>query len=240
MSLFVYPLISQIYVKQEINQTIDNFDTVIDNVSDGSYNEARSSGKIDDDGYVVDDNNNRISIQPVVFEKDLKRLLQDSLNYNAQLKDSQNISNKTSFNAAVLNLDSYGLHDGMYCYLKIEAIDLKLPVYLGSSEQNMSYGAVHLANTSLPIGGESTNAVIAAHTGYIGKIFFDNLKKLSSGDKVTVVNYFDTIIYTVTDVKIIGSTYTSDIYIQKGKDMLTLITCANQGKERLEVICERT
>ena len=57
---------------------------------------------------------------------------------------------------------------------------MRLPIYLGANSSNMSYGAAHMSATSLPIGGKNTNAVLAGHTGYIGRIFFDNLRNLKS------------------------------------------------------------
>ena len=46
--------------------------------------------------------------------------------------------------------------------------------------------------------------------------------------------------YRVISKKEITDTYTNDIYIEKGKDLLTLITCASRGKARYEVVCERS
>ena len=66
----------------------------------------------------------------------------------------------------------------------------------------MSYGAAHMSATSLPIGGKNTNAVLAGHTGYIGRIFFDNLRNLKIGDWVSITNYWDTLNYKVVETKV--------------------------------------
>ena len=72
-----------------------------------------------------------------------------------------------------------------------------------------------------------------------GRIVFDYLPQLSEGDIVSVTTYFDTLDYRVVAKKEITATETNDLYILKGKDLLTLITCARMGKSRYEVICER-
>ena len=65
----------------------------------------------------------------------------------------------------------------------------------------MAWGSAHLYHTSLPLGGESTNTVIAGHTGYFGRTAFDYLPQLSEGDIVSVTTYFDTLNYRVAAKK---------------------------------------
>ena len=50
-------------------------------------------------------------------------------------------------------------------YVTIPRIKVKLPVYHGTSEGVLQIAAGHLAGTSLPVGGETTHAVISGHTG---------------------------------------------------------------------------
>ena len=89
-------------------------------------------------------------------------------------------------------MSRYGLNN-LYGYLSAPSIDLYLPVYLGANDSMMSYGAAHLSGTSLPIDEKNTNVAIAGHTGYIGRIFFDNIKRLDLGDTVSFTNYWETI-----------------------------------------------
>ena len=107
----------------------------------------------------------------------------------------------------------------------------------------MSCGAAHLAGTSLPVDQNNTNAALAGHTDYIGRIFFDNIRKLEIGDTVTIDNYWETIRYRVIDYKVVAPDETSDIYIREGRQLLTLITCIYAGDpenfDRYLVICEK-
>ncbi|MBR4078037.1 MAG: class C sortase, partial [Oscillospiraceae bacterium] len=101
-------------------------------------------------------------------------------------------------------LTEYGLEDNIFGVIAIPKLEVNLPIYLGASDQNMANGAVHLSQTSLPIGGKSTNAVIAAHRGWNGASYFLNIHKLAAGDTVTVTNLWETLTYEVTEIKLIA------------------------------------
>lgn len=58
---------------------------------------------------------------------------------------------------------------GIMGYVTIPRIKVKLPVYHGTSEGVLQIAAGHLAGTSLPVGDETTHAVISGHTGLPGE-----------------------------------------------------------------------
>ena len=237
LSLFAYPNVSKQVIQKKNDEIIEQFDEITDDVQDGDREEAIEDGVINEDGYMIDDSGEILSDYPVVFQKDLDRLYEDSVAYNEALKDRQDLD--VDFSNAALDLTNYGIYDGVYGYINAPAIGLNVPIYLGASDGNMAWGGSHLMNTSLPLGGESTNTVIAGHTGYFGMVVFDYIPSLSVGDTVSVTTYFDTLDYRVISKKEITATDTNDVYIVKGKDLLTLITCARMGKSRYEVVCER-
>ena len=74
--------------------------------------------------------------------------------------------------------------------------------------------------------------MLAAHTGYIGRVFFDYIRYLNIGDEITITNFWDTLSYRVTDKQIYKKYESSNCYITDGKDFLTLITCAHGGADR--------
>lgn len=237
LSLFAYPNVSKQVIQKKNDEIIEQFDEITDDVQDGDREEAIEDGVINEDGYMIDDSGEILSDYPVVFQKDLDRLYEDSVAYNEALKERQDLD--VDFSNAALDLTNYGIYDGVYGYINAPAIGLNVPIYLGASDGNMAWGGSHLMNTSLPLGGESTNTVIAGHTGYFGMVVFDYIPSLNIGDTVSVTTYFDTLDYRVISKKEITATETNDIYIVKGKDLLTLITCARMGKSRYEVACER-
>lgn len=139
-------------------------------------------------------------------------------------------------------LRDYGVEDEIIGVLEIPALELVMPVYLGASDSHLATGAAVLGNTSAPIGGMSTNCVIAGHRGWHGADYFRHMDRLQVGDMVTVTNLWETLTYTVVDIQIIQPHEVEKIKIQPGRDLLTLITChpyASGGRQRLLVYCER-
>lgn len=99
-----------------------------------------------------------------------------------------------------------------------------------------------MSQTSLPIGGENTNCVIAGHRGWNGFPYFRYITDLKQGDRVTIQNPWETLKYEVVETKIIAPNDIEEIHIQEGRELLTLLTChpyASGGKQRYLVICER-
>ncbi|MCD8025551.1 MAG: class C sortase [Clostridiales bacterium] len=237
----LFPRMSNFIGKLIAAVEADEFDERIANIADGSYEDALNNGEIDDEGYPIDEDGNRTSDNPLYFQADLDRLLEDSLAYNENLKVNQNklLVSNYSYTQASLNLADYGIYNGIYGYVSTPTIDMKLPIYLGANNSTMSYGAAHLTYTSQPTRGESTNTVLAGHTGYIGRIFFDNLRNLQIGDEVTVTNYWETLEYEVVRTEVHAPDEAQGIFITEGEDMLTMLTCINGGSSRYYVICER-
>lgn len=259
LGFLLFPTVSNFFGQQRANETIETFnqtrqhiipkdeetdtpDPVIKQVTSKRFQDALAKGEVDSEGYVLDDNGNRASGSPIVFEYDLDALHRDSLAYNESLINNQGTVDTTDYASAALDMSRYGLSN-FYCYLSAPAIDLYLPVYLGANDAMMSCGAAHLAGTSLPVDQNNTNAALAGHTDYIGRIFFDNIRKLEIGDTVTIDNYWETIRYRVIDYKVVAPDETSDIYIREGRQLLTLITCIYAGDpenfDRYLVICEK-
>lgn len=235
IALALYPTLSKSITQRECSKETKTFDKITENYKEGSFKDALDKGIINEEGYPTDSADEL----PVLFKEDVERMLKDSKDYNNQIKDEQNIYHSSDFEYSALFLPNYGIHNGMYGYLSAKSINLTLPIYLGATEGNMRVGATHLYMTSLPIGGIGTNAVIAGHTGYIGKTFFDNIGNLNIGDEIVIKNYFGTLKYKVCMIKNVESYDIQDIYIDKSKDLVTLVTCSNGGTTRLLVICER-
>ena len=141
------------------------------------------------------------------------------------------------------DLTAYGIEDEILGVLEIPAMELTMPVYLGASDAHLSAGAAVLGNTSVPIGGDNTNCVIAGHRGWKGADYFRHIDRLEAGDTVKLTNLWETLTYTVADIQIIQPHQIERIKIQQGRDLLTLLTChpyASGGRQRYVVYCERT
>lgn len=115
--------------------------------------------------------------------------------------------------------------EGQMGTVDIPCIDCHLPIYHGASEEMLEKGAVHLATTSFPIGGESTHAVISAHTALPGKLLFDKLTDVKIGDTFSVTVLGDNLTYEVFDIDVVLPNDTEKLKVVKGEDLITLTTC---------------
>lgn len=165
-----------------------------------------------------------------------------SLTYNRKIYQERQSSFKDAWtytqNPVVLD----GVKDQRFGYIEIPAMNLKLPLYIGASDKNMERGAAVLGGTSMPIGGNNTNSVIAGHRGYKGMPYFKEIETLKTGDRLYIRNPWETLIYLVESIKIIDAYDTDSVKIQEGRDMITLITChpyRSHGKYRYLVYCVR-
>ena len=164
--------------------------------------------------------------------------------YNRQLyKEKQcNLTGLEACETPAADLTAYGIEDEVIGVLEIPAMELTMPVYLGASDAHLAAGAAVLGNTSAPIGGNSTNCVIAGHRGWKGADYFRYIDRLQVGDTVKLTNLWETLTYTVAGIQIIQPHEVDKIKIQPNRDLLTLLTChpyASGGRQRYVVYCER-
>lgn len=153
------------------------------------------------------------------------------------------LSDPWSYQQPSFVLEEYGLTDEVFGVISIPRLDLELPLYLGASKEHLSDGAAVLSQTSIPIGGNNTNCVIAGHRGWYGASYFLHIDRLQPGDEVIITNLWESLHYTVAETKTIQPNDVEAIHIQENRELLTLLTChppASGGKERLLVFCERT
>lgn len=152
------------------------------------------------------------------------------------------LSHSGAYQASIFALTNCGLPDEKFGVISIPKLELEMPLYLGATDENMANGAAVLSETSIPIGGTNTNAVIAGHRGWGGASYFRYITDLTLGDEVTITNLWETLHYQVVGTKIIEPHEIENILIQPGRDMVTLLTChpyASGGKQRYLVYCER-
>lgn len=170
-------------------------------------------------------------------------LYQELQAYNQSLiANGQTLTDAWDYEQAPITVEHMP-SDAIIGYIEIPDMDVRLPLLLGASEENMAKGATVMSQTSMPIGGESTNCVIAGHRGYRGSPYFRNIQRLQVGSAVYVTNPWETLEYTVMEIQIILPSDLDAILIQPGQDMVTLLTChpyASQGEYRYVVYCQRT
>ena len=163
--------------------------------------------------------------------------------YNARIfaEGQSGMTDPWVYEQSGVELADYGVEDDVAAVIEIPSMSVELPVYLGATEDNMTKGAVHLGETSMPIGGENTNCVIAAHRGYRGIPMFQYIEDVQVGDPVILTNLWETLVYRVSEIKVIDPSDIREILIRPGEDMVTLFTCHpyTHNYQRYVVLCTR-
>ena len=135
------------------------------------------------------------------------------------------------------------MEDGIMCYLEIPKLNLKLPVYHGTSEEVLKKGVGHLEMTALPIGGENRRSVLTGHRGLPQAELFTRLDEMKTGDEFYLHVLDEIHAYKVKETKTVKPEQLQELTIMpQGEDLVTLVTCTPYGMNthRLLVTGERT
>lgn len=125
-------------------------------------------------------------------------------------------------------------NDGVMGYVSIPKINVKLSIYHGTADDVLQTGIGHLNGTKLPIGGESTHSVLAAHRGLPSARLFTDIDQLERGDMFYVHVLDETLAYQVDQIldmvdKDDSETLQKALQIEEGQDHVTLFTCTPYG-----------
>lgn len=170
---------------------------------------------------------------------DFQKEWQEAKNFNETILENNVFAdvfgqkNKESENNAynqVLNVN----HDGIMGYLSIPEINLKLAIYHGTSDDVLQTGVGHMNGSKLPIGGESTHCVLAAHRGLPSAELFTNIDQLQTGDKFYIHVLDQVLAYKVDQIlpmvdKDDQKTLKEALSIHEGQDEVSLFTCTPYG-----------
>ena len=228
LGFFLYPYAQGALIDREIKDTAEDFHSRVE-------------------VQPTTDNGNTVIIDTTKPTEEIlyPTLWTEMLTYNETIytEGQSGLSCAYDYQKPSFTLKDYGLEDEVFGVISIPAMELNMPIFLGATEKHMADGAAHMSQTSLPIGGNNTNCVIAGHRGYGGASYFRYIEKLRIGDSVTITNLWETLEYRVVQIKIIYPNEVKEILIQENRDLLTLLTChpyASGGKQRYLVICERS
>lgn len=110
-------------------------------------------------------------------------------------------------------------------FVNVPQINQEIPVYAGTSDDILNKGAGHLEGTSLPVGGESTHAVVTAHRGLPRAKLFRELDRLEVGDIFYFQNIETTLAYEVDQILVVEPWDFEHVLVVDGMDYMTLLTC---------------
>lgn len=119
--------------------------------------------------------------------------------------------------------------DGIMGYLEVPAVDISLMMAHGTSDEVLAQYAGHIEQTSLPVGGENTHAVLTTHTGMSTARLFTDLINVEAGDKFYIYVLDETLTYQVDQIKVILPEEVDQLRIVPGEDYVTLLTCTPYG-----------
>lgn len=226
MGILLYPAINNYYTGKRMESSVESFHGTSPTESGTDSTEATQAAQ---------------KTEPPTPYPELLEMLEA---YNRELyeDDQSKLSSLAATEQPGVLFSVSGQTGDVFGVLSIPKLEMEMPLYLGATEAHMAEGAAQLGQTSIPIGGENTNAVIAGHRGYNGAPYFRYVPELQIGDSVNITNLWGTLHYRVVETKIIQPNDIDAIKIQSGRDLITLLTChpyASGGKQRFLVICER-
>ena len=157
------------------------------------------------------------------------KLWNEAVAYNAKLAETgiqwtMTDEEKKQYNEYLKVDDS-----GIMGYIDIPVIDCSLPIYHGTDESVLQIAIGHIEGSSLPVGGAGSHCVISGHRGLPSARLFTDLDKLVEGDIFILHTLDATLTYEVDQIRIVEPTDLSDLQIEEGKDLCTLVTCTPYG-----------
>ena len=176
-------------------------------------------------GVVINDYSSEVASNPVNKNENL---IEEARNYNNGLSTVNIVDaftnpkeNESEEYKSILNIND----NGMMGYLDIPKIDIKVPIYHGTSNEVLQKGVGHLEGSSFPVGGESAHSVLSAHSGLPSARLFTDLNQLKVGDMFYIYILDQVFAYKVDQVLVVEPADVDALDLQKGEDYVTLVTC---------------
>lgn len=166
-------------------------------------------------------------------EKDYAEELERAAEYNTYLTGFSNLSmaatmekgDESSLYESLMNINE----DGIMGSIKIPSINVNLPIYHGTREDTLLEGVGHYEGSSLPIGGESTHAILTGHRGLPSAKLFTDLDRLEVGDVFYIKVLGEILEYQIDQIETVLPSEVNSLSITPGEDYVTLVTCTPYG-----------
>ena len=205
LGIMIYPTVSNQWNTYRQNKLISNYEKIVDDMSDEDFSQEQQNAQAF---------NETISGNNVFADV-----------FGEKPKDSEN----SEYNR-VLNMNN----DGIMGYISIPEINIKLAIYHGTSDDVLQTGVGHINGSKLPIGGESTHCVLAAHRGLPSAELFTDIDQLQTGDKFYLHILDKVLAYEVDQIlpmvdKDDHQTLQNALSITEGQDYVSLFTCTPYG-----------
>ena len=205
LGIMIYPTVSNQWNTYRQNKLISNYEKIVDDMSDEDFSQEWQNAQAF---------NETISGSNVFADV-----------FGEKSKDSE----YSEYNR-VLNMNNGGIMG----YISIPEINIKLAIYHGTSDDVLQTGVGHINGSKLPIGGESTHCVLAAHRGLPSAELFTDIDQLQTGDKFYLHILDKVLAYEVDQIlpmvdKDDHQTLQNALSITEGQDYVSLFTCTPYG-----------
>jgi len=117
----------------------------------------------------------------------------------------------------LINRPIYG---SQYAMLKIESIDISLPIFFGESFSTLKSGIGQDSRSYFP--GEGGSIIYMGHNF---KTFLRRLPEASIGDTILIETEYGDFEYIIYDTKVINETNVEEVPIQQKEEILMIYTC---------------
>jgi len=118
---------------------------------------------------------------------------------------------------------------GIIGVLEISNINVRLPIYLGTSDAVLHVGIGHLEGSSFPVGGPSTHSSVSGHRGLPSSLLLTNADRLVIGDVFTLTILNERLYYQIDQIQIVLPGDMSLLGIYEDEDFCTVLTCTPYG-----------
>ena len=136
------------------------------------------------------------------------------------IKSSERVLKDINLDLTSHKLTSYPKYGERYATIKIDRINIELPVYFGDSYDILVYGIGHNSGSYFP--GEGGSIIYLGHSN-VG--VFRNLPDVQIGDIIEVDTVYGQFNYKVYDAQIILETELNKMPIQHKEEILMIYTC---------------
>ena len=162
-------------------------------------------------------------------EEEIERMFNEARQYNQKLQ-----FNGTRFTPTNEEHEKYeSILDvsgtGIIGYVEIDKINVKLPIYHGTSDVVLQKAIGHFEGSSFPIGENGTHAVLSGHSGLSSAKMFTDLPKLNIGDEFKVTVLGKEMHYKIDRIETVLPDNLNYFELDSDNDYVTLVTCTPYG-----------
>lgn len=129
----------------------------------------------------------------------------------------------------------FSLSENYLGYIELSNYGIKRLITSGTSKKVLDQNLVGTLSVSANLDDEVGNVILAGHST---SNVFQKLHYMRVGDQIKIVTHQNTYYYTIVSKNTINDNDMSYFKKINDKKQLTLVTCKNNSKQRLIVICE--